>query len=262
MRLFKDQLQRTVSVPFPPRRIISLVPSQTELLHTFGLDAEVVGITKFCIHPNAWFRQKTRIGGTKQLNMEVIRDLQPDLIIANKEENEQIQIAALAKEFPVWISDIHTLADALEMMTGVGEITDRAAHATALVKDLEWKFGAFAETEKAPKQLKVGYFIWRNPWMVAASNTFIDEMLKVCGYTNAFAKLSRYPEITTAQLQATDCDLVLLSSEPYPFSERHIAELQAVLPKASIRLVDGEMFSWYGSRLLHSIDYFTGLTKS
>lgn len=256
MKLFTDQLQRTVRLGFPPRRIVSLVPSQTELLHALGLDAEVVGITKFCIHPAEWFRSKTRVGGTKQLHVDIIRQLQPDLIIANKEENEQAQIEALEKEFPVWISDIQTLPEACDMMLRVGALTDRAAKAEEIVNGIMQRFAQLAVAVAGTKRRRVAYFIWRNPWMVAASHTFIDHILGVYGFTNVFAKETRYPTLTTEQLRDIDCDLVLLSSEPYPFGEKHIAELQDIFPRAVIKLVDGEMFSWYGSHLLQTPGYW------
>ncbi|HEY0272114.1 MAG TPA: helical backbone metal receptor [Chitinophaga sp.] len=252
MQHFKDQLQRTVRLAFPPRRIVSLVPSQTELLHYLELNAEVVGITKFCIHPQEWFRTRTRVGGTKQLNLEVIRSLQPDLVIANKEENEQAQIAALEKSYPVWISDIHTLPDAYDMILRVGALTGRDAPAAYLVQELQRRFAALPAA-RPPR--KTAYFIWRNPWMVAAAQTFIDAMLQRCGLVNVFAGMTRYPQLTIPQLQAVQPELVLLSSEPYPFGRQHVAELQAIYPQAEIRLVDGEMFSWYGSRLLHAAEY-------
>src|ERR1700741_3198050 len=108
---FIDQTGRKISIPQIPQRIISLVPSQTELLFDLGLDKEVVGITKFCVHPPEWFQTKTRVGGTKQLKIDLIKQLQPDLIIANKEENVKEQIEELEKHFPVWISDVNNLED-------------------------------------------------------------------------------------------------------------------------------------------------------
>ncbi|SFE91891.1 ABC-type Fe3+-hydroxamate transport system, substrate-binding protein [Chitinophaga sp. CF118] len=250
-----DQLGRRVKIPFPPRRIVSLVPSQTELLSYLGLTTEVVGITKFCVHPDEWFREKTRIGGTKKLHLDQIRALAPDLIIANKEENDPQQVKVLMEEFPVWVSDIHTLADAQEMISSIGVITGTSEVALQLNKQISEEFS----TLTGPGQLKTAYFIWKDPWMVAGGDTFIHEMMKLSGLENVFAGLSRYPEVTLAELQATDCQLILLSSEPYPFKEKHIAELQELLPASKILLVDGEMYSWYGSRLLYAPAYFRSL---
>ncbi len=258
-----DQLGREISVPFPPKRIISLVPSQTELLYDLGLEEKVIGITKFCVHPEKWFRTKTRIGGTRKLDIEKIRSLQPDLIIGNKEENDREQIAILMKEFPVWISDIKTVQDAYDMMEAIGVVTGRKEQAKALVKQIRRNFGELRKPLQTTRneQPTTVYFIWRNPWMVAGGNTFINEMLKLCGFENIFEKSARYPEINPYELATARCQLVLLSSEPYPFKEKHIAELQEILPSAKILLVDGEMFSWYGSRTLRAPAYFQSLRR-
>src|SRR5689334_18071707 len=125
MPSFTDQIGRTISLNKTPRRIISLVPSQTELLYDLGLSDEVVGITKFCVHPEEWFRNKPRVGGTKQLNMDIIHHLQPDLVIANKEENVREQVEELASHYPVWVSDINNPDDAYWMMKELGSITGK-----------------------------------------------------------------------------------------------------------------------------------------
>jgi ABC-type Fe3+-hydroxamate transport system substrate-binding protein len=253
--MYKDQLGRGVEIPSPPQRIISVVPSQTELLYDLGV--QVQGITKFCVHPEAWFRSITRVGGTKQLNLELIASLQPDLIIANKEENEKAQVEALAARFPVWISDIHGLGDACDMVTALGDILQRQHSAQLIRQRIENGFDAL---QPLPQAVPTAYFIWREPWMVAGNDTFIHEMMARCGFRNVFEDLPRYPSISLAQLAASGCRLVLLSSEPYPFREKHVAEIREFMPDADIQLVDGEMFSWYGSRLMHAPAYFEALT--
>lgn len=125
MAVYTDQLGRKIELNYIPKRIISVVPSQTELLHSLGMEEEVIGITKFCVHPQQWFRIKIRIGGTKQLDIGKIKNLQPDLIIANKEENTRDQIEKLAIHFPVWISDVNTLEDALSMIYSIGNMLDK-----------------------------------------------------------------------------------------------------------------------------------------
>lgn len=263
MPLFTDQLGRTISLDRPPRRIISLVPSQTELLYTLGLEEEVAGITKFCVHPQQWFRTKTRIGGTKDIRPEIIDALQPDLIVANKEENDRAQVEQLFPRYPVWISDIATLADALQMIRSVGELTGKTTPALSLAEEITRRFAALGSPAPSPR---TAYFIWRNPWMVAGGDTFIQDMLTHAGFTNIFRDQPRYPAIELESLAGSGCELVLLSSEPYPFREKHIGEIRAVLPEASIRLVDGEVFSWYGSRLLQAPAYLQelreGLTRN
>lgn len=257
--LFTDQLHRQITLDNPPRRIVSLVPSQTELLYSLGLEKEVVGITKFCVHPLTWFREKTRVGGTKNIHPDIIRQLSPDLIIANKEENLAADVELLMQDYPVWVSNIQTLEDACEMITGIGAVTDCADAATSLVSRIN---AGFSSLQPFTQAVPAAYFIWRDPWMVAGGDTFIHHMLQLCGFRNVFGELPRYPTITATQLATSGCRRVLLSSEPYPFKEKHIAELQAVLPEAHIQLVDGEMFSWYGSRLLEAPAYFQTLIKN
>jgi ABC-type Fe3+-hydroxamate transport system substrate-binding protein len=255
--IYIDQMGRPVELPASPRRIVSLVPSITELLHTLQLDEQVTGITKFCIHPNNWFREKTRVGGTKAIKPGVIHELQPDLIIANKEENVKEQIEELAQHYPVWVTDVNNLADAMEMIEQIGSITGTLARATSLINEIN---SGFSQLQATNHTLQTGYLIWRNPYMTIGNDTFIHDMLGRCGFKNIFDNTTRYPAIDTWQL--AQCDLLLLSSEPYPFQQKHIDELQAELPNTRIMLVDGEMFSWYGSRLLHAPAYFTRLLQS
>jgi ABC-type Fe3+-hydroxamate transport system substrate-binding protein len=256
MPAFTDQLGRTIVLPGIPRRIISLVPSQTELLYTLGLDDSVVGITKFCVHPESWFRTKTRIGGTKAIDAARIDALQPDLIIANKEENDRHQVEARAGRYPVWVSDIKTLPDALAMIRSVGEFTGTTAAADTLAAEIAHRF---ATLEPPPKRPNAAYLIWRNPWMAAGGDTFIHHMLEQAGFLNVFDGQNRYPEVDLNSMAHAGCPVILLSSEPYPFRRQHIDEVKEVMPHARVLLVDGELFSWYGSRLLLAPDYFRQL---
>ena len=259
MPLYTDQCGRSVSIPHGPQRIISLVPSQTELLYDLGLGDRVVGVIKFCIHPNEWFRSKTRIGGTKTIKMHTIHQLQPDLIIANKEENVKEQVEELAIQYPVWVSDVNNLEDALEMIIGLGSITSTDEKADEIARATKNKFEALAPNSRLPTPNYTCYLIWKDPYITVGGDTFINNMLQYAGLNNTFAHLTRYPEITISQLQTTNPSLVLLSSEPYPFQQKHIDELQQQLPDTKIILVDGELFSWYGSRLLKAPSYFAEL---
>jgi ABC-type Fe3+-hydroxamate transport system substrate-binding protein len=249
---------RQVEVSFPPKRIVSVVPSQTELLHEFGLEKEVIGLTKFCVHPEAWFRSKQRIGGTKKLHLDKIIALRPDLIIANKEENTREEIEFLSQHLPVWISDISTVAEGLDMILQVGMLTDRPQ----LAADLKDRISSsFRQLETAQNKVSVAYFIWRNPWMTVGTDTFIHDMLCTAGWQNVYSATTRYPETSLDELEVLNPELVLLSSEPYPFAEHHIAEIRSRLPKAKILLVDGELFSWYGSRMQYAADYLKELQQ-
>jgi ABC-type Fe3+-hydroxamate transport system substrate-binding protein len=258
MSTYADQLGRFILLPEPPRRVVSVVPSQTELLYDLGLDEIVCGITRFCIHPKEWFKSKTKVGGTKQLHLERIASLQPDLIIANKEENNREQIEWLASRFPVWISDVHNLKTATEMIEQVGALCRVGESAKNLAGRIQEKF--WAAEAVFDDSLTAVYLIWNNPLMAAGSSTFIDDMMKRAGYRNLITE-SRYPEISAEMLKELQPEVLLLSSEPYPFGEKHIAFFQQLLPSAEVLLVDGEMFSWYGSRMLHAPEYFTKLRR-
>jgi ABC-type Fe3+-hydroxamate transport system substrate-binding protein len=258
---FIDQMGREISINFPPKRIISVVPSQTELLFDLGLDKEIIGLTKFCIHPIEKFAERTKVGGTKKLNIDLIKDLKPDLIIGNKEENTQSDIEELAADFPVWMSDIFTLDDAMKTIGQIGELVDREPEASYLNHLISAGFNdlkTLALQQHIDK--KVAYLIWRKPYMAAGKNTFIDDILLVNGMTNVITQ-ERYPSVTLEELKTLNCELILLSSEPYPFGEKHIEEIQEAIPETKIILVDGEMFSWYGSRLVKAVQYFFEFQK-
>ncbi|MEI7581589.1 helical backbone metal receptor [Runella sp.] len=255
----EDQLGNIITLAQPPRRIISLVPSQTELLFDLGLQREIVGITKFCIHPADKVKLVTQIGGTKNFDLNLIKSLKPDLIIGNKEENYEQGIKALQNDFPVWMSDIFTLEDALDMIRKVGQLLNRAPEADTIATNISNSFSQLPTL--GPPQPTAAYFIWRKPFMAAAKDTFIDNILQKAGFTNVFNHLSRYPEINPTQLHSANPDFIFLSSEPYPFTQKHIAELQEICPFSKILLVDGELFSWYGSRLVKSAAYFLELRQ-
>ncbi|WP_240676131.1 ABC transporter substrate-binding protein [Botryobacter ruber] len=251
-RTFTDQMGQKIVLHQPPQRLLSLVPSQTELLFDLGLAKQIVGVTKFCVHPEEQLKQKAKVGGTKNFDFEAIAALQPDLIIGNKEENYKEGIEQLRQQYPVWMSDIYTLDDALQMLQQLGEITGTAARAKELTESIS---AGFETLRPATPPVSTAYFIWRKPYMAAGSHNIINHMLQRCGFRNVFAHLPRYPEVTPEQLQQANPQLILLSSEPYPFKEKHIAEFQALCPQAKVLTVDGEMFSWYGSRLLHAPAY-------
>jgi ABC-type Fe3+-hydroxamate transport system substrate-binding protein len=254
-KVFTDQMGREVSINYPPKRIISIVPSQTELLFDLGLDDEVIGITKFCIHPIEKFAAKTKIGGTKKLLIDKIRDLNPDLIIGNKEENTQSEVELLMQEFPVWMSDINNLEDAVDTITKIGELVNREPEAAYLNHLINAGFKDL-QTLALSKNIdqSVAYLIWKGPYMCAGNSTFIDDILRKIGLNNVITQ-RRYPELTLSQLQTLNPKLIFLSSEPYPFKQQHIDEIQNAVPNSKVMLVDGEMFSWYGSRLVKAVGY-------
>lgn len=256
-----DQMGREVTFNYPPKRIVSIVPSQTELLFDLGLDQEIVGITKFCIHPIEKFASKEKIGGTKKLLIEKIQALNPDLIIGNKEENLQSDIELLEREFPIWMSDIYNLEDATESISKIGDLVDRQPEAAYLNHLITTGFTDL-QTLAAQNQIhkKAVYLIWKEPYMIAGKKTFINDVMTKVGLENLVKDL-RYPQITLDELKTLNCELLLLSSEPYPFKQSDVAEIQSALPNTKILLVDGEMFSWHGSRLVKAVQYFFEFQK-
>ena len=258
---FVDQIGHTIQIESPPCRIVSLVPSQTELLAYLGLNEEVVGITKFCIHPDEWFRTKTRVGGTKNVNFSKIDQLNPDLVICNKEENKESDVKALMEKYPVWTSDIHNLDDALNMIYSIGEITGKSEAAQKLTLQIKRNFEEFRLAKKEP--LRVLYLIWQNPYMAAGKDTFIDYMLSQCNFINVCnASQGRYPELSAEQIKNLNPQVILLSSEPYPFREKHLTEFNSYYPGILSVLADGEYFSWYGSRLLDAPRYLKNVLEN
>ncbi len=259
-----DQMGETCTLADKPVRIVSLVPSQTELLFDLGLREEIVGITKFCTEPPDKVKIVPKVGGTKKFNFDVISELKPDLIIGNKEENYEEGINQLKQDYPVWMSDIVTLDDALEMIRQVGILVGAKAEAIEMADTIK---NSTHDLVKAAKQLDkhskktAAYFIWQKPYMVAGSDTFIDEMITLCGLQNMFAHQERYPETDKEALKEQQPDVVMLSTEPYPFKESHVQELQALLPNSTVILVDAMYFSWYGSKLLGTGDYLRSLKK-
>lgn len=252
---FTDQLNKTIELKKFPKRIISIVPSQSELLWELGMRTELIGITKFCIHPIKMHQKIDKVGGTKNLNIDKIKALNPDIIIGNKEENEKSQIELLEKEFNVWMSDINTFDDSLEMISLIGQLTNKTTEAEKIKNKILNEFNILPNLN-----FNALYFIWKNPYMVAGNATFIGDLLYKLGLNNCIVdKFSRYPELTLEEIIKLNPSLILLSSEPYPFKQKDIDELKSSLPNTKFLLVDGEMFSWYGSRLQYSANYFNKL---
>jgi len=251
-----DQLGRLLTIIDKPQRIISLVPSQTEFLIAIGLKDRLVGITKYCIHPAELVNDIPQIGGTKNPDTAKIKTLKPDLIIGNKEENRKEDIDAVSKEFPVWLSDIANLEDSYDMMLKLGIICDCKIGSEQIVAQIKSKWDTITSSEIK----EVLYFIWRKPYMLAGNDTFINSILQKIGFKNLIDQ-ARYPDLDEVALKKLEPELVLLSSEPYPFKEKHLKEFEKLFPKAEIKIVDGEIFSWFGSRQIHCPNYIKDLKK-
>ncbi len=249
----RDPLGRSLRLPAKPRRLLSLVPSITELLFDLGLGERVVGRTRFCVRPEGQVDALPRIGGTKDLKLEQILALQPDLVLAHKEENTREQVQALSRQLPVWVCDVATVAGALEMIRSVGRLCGVSQAGEDLAEGIRRDL---AGPPPCPP-LRTAYLIWRKPWMASGGDTFIHSMLEAAGLRNLFADRARYPEVSLAELR--EAELVLLSSEPFPFKPKHLDELRPELPTTRLLPVDGQVFSWYGSRMAAAEETFCEL---
>mgnify|MGYP000462866516 CR=1 FL=1 len=239
-----DDLGKEITIESPPKRIVSLVPSQTETLSDLGLDSEVLGITKFCVHPEPWLQEKTLIGGTKNPNIEKIRQLKPDLVIANKEENLKNHVQEIEEFAPVYTTDVSDYKSALKMILNLGILTGKEAEAKEWNQKIQDKF-----KNKASQLGSAIYLIWANPYLSVGGDTFINSMLQKYGFQNLLQDENRYPEISKEAIIDLKPDYLLLSSEPYPFASKHLLEWKSILPQTEVFLVDGEKFSWYGTRM-------------
>jgi iron complex transport system substrate-binding protein len=259
MVITSDDLGRAVRHPAQPRRIVSLCPSQTETLLALGLGERVVGRTRYCIHPAAEVSRITEVGGTKQPRLDAVRGLQPDLIIAEKEENRREDVEALAQEFPVYVTDVRSVDDALRMIGTLGRLCGCVPAAATLTQQIAERFSRLKPLDP-PR--RAAYLIWRKPWMAAGNDTYIHGVLTRCGLANVFAAhAGRYPETTPEEIKQLAPEVLLLSSEPYPFEEKHVRDFAQRLPESRVRLVDGEAFSWYGARMRPAADTLQQLLR-
>lgn len=235
-------------------KVISLVPSITEALFDLGLtENEVIGRTKFCIHPSEKVKNVPIIGGTKNINIEKIIALQPDLILANKEENVKEQVEDLITDFKVVVTNVENVEDNYYLLKTLGKLFNKEEKAQCF----NLKIYDVLNEAKINSSIKVAYLIWKNPYMTIGSDTFIDKILREIGFENIFKDRKRYPVIETEDL--ADAEIIMLSSEPFPFKEKHIEELKMVYPDKKIMIVDGEAFSWYGTHIAKCANYFKEL---
>lgn len=253
----RDHTGNFVCLNSPPQRIVSMVPSQTELLHALGLDEQVVGITKFCEYPLHWYRTKPKVGGTKNIHADRIHALKPDLIIANKEENIKEQIEMLRQDYPVFTTNVKNLTDALSMIQDIGILINKQDEALQICSQIKKAFSRLPANHSNKKAL---YLIWKDPYMAAGGDTFISDMMQQAGLTNVLQHLNRYPSVTLSEIKKLNPDIIILSSEPFPFSDKHINEFKTASVRSKIILADGTFFSWYGSRLQYAPAYFSTLS--
>ena len=237
-------------------KIVSLVPSLTELLFHLGLEDQIVGRTKFCIHPSNRVKSIPKIGGTKNVNIQKIIDLKPDLVIANKEENTKSDIEALQQNCNVHVTEIANFKQAIFAIDDIGLLTNTADKATSLIEEIE---KSFSNLKPKLNKSKICYLIWQKPYMSIGNDTYIHSMIELCGFENICNDQIRYPELTLEEIKSREPDYLFLSSEPFPFKQQHIDDLKISFPGCQILLVDGEYFSWYGNRMVDAVNYFQSL---
>ena len=242
-----------------PRRIVSLIPSTTELLCALGLADALVGVTVYCVEPRDIVRGKTRVGGEKDPDLAAIRALAPDLVVANIEENRREDVDALrAAGISVWVTYPRTVAEGLEMIRDLGEVTGARERAAAMLADLEPLYGRVRERAAARRPVRVFYPIWRRPWMTIGADTYVHDLLLTCGGANVFADRTRYPTVSLDEMAARAPEVILLPDEPFRFRRAHVADFDAYPAVPAVRdrcihLVDGKPFSWHGPRLAEAL---------
>ncbi|MEI4770630.1 helical backbone metal receptor [Psychrobacillus sp. FJAT-51614] len=257
-QLLNDHLGREVKITAPPKRIVSICPAITETLFALGLDNEIIGRTKYCIFPKKTVDKVEIVGGTKEVNEEKIRGLQPDLILAEKEENTKEIVQALEKIAPVFVLEVQSIKDAYRFIKTLGLLTNKEQKADEIIASCKASFPA----TPVGNIKKAAYAIWRKPYMVVGGTTYINDVLYTLGFHNPFEKVgSRYPSVTKEEFAKSNLDVLLLASEPFPFQEKHIAEFQDFLPNTKIILVDGEMF-WYGAKMITAGPYLKELIEN
>lgn len=252
MKTVTDHLGRTVTYNFPPKKIISLCPGITETLYALQLEAEIIGRTQYCIFPKDKVDNVQIVGGTKEINIAQIRELEPDLIIVEKEENTKDIVDILENDYPVYVAEVQSIPDAYRMVTSIGHLTNRNAEARRLVGKIQSEFLALPQV----KGKRATYVIWNEPYMVVGKDTYIQSILDEIGFVNPFISMeSRYPVVTAVDFQNAELDYVFLATEPYPFKEKHKNDFLKMMPNAIPIIVDGEMF-WYGVRMIKGARYF------
>ena len=254
--ILTDDIKRTVNFLSPPATIVSLCPSVTETLCDLGLSEKIIGITDYCIHPKDIVKNINKVGGTKTVSITKVKTLKPEIIFAVKEENSKKTIKILSEIFPCYVFDINSFSDALKMINTLGEIFSKTKNATSLSENI---VKAFSKIQVTKQHVDYLYFVWKNPWMVAGNNTYIESLLSKFYLKNIINK-SKYPKIELKNI-SSDPQIIFLPSEPYKFSKTDKMELQKVFPKSKILLVNGEMFSWYGSRMVKAAVYIEKLLK-
>jgi ABC-type Fe3+-hydroxamate transport system substrate-binding protein len=244
-----------------PRRIVSLIPSTTELLCDLGLADAIAGITVYCREPGAVTRTKRRIGGEKDPDLDAIRALAPDLVIANIEENVAAHVETLRSwDIPVWVAYPRTVDGALAMIRDLGEVTGTHVMAARLLDDLRGRLAVVRETVRVRRAVPVFYAIWRAPYMTVGPDTYVHDVLATCGGANVFGDAkTRYPVSPLEDVATRRPEVILLPDEPFRFRAVHRRDFEPFTDVPAVRdgrivLVDGKPFTWHGRRLADALE--------
>ena len=255
-----------VALPARPSRIVSLIPSVTELLFALGLEERIAGVTIFCSEPRDRVSKKAKVGREKDPDPARIQALAPDLVIANIEENRRDVVDALrAAGVPVWVTFPRTVAQGIALVRELGDLTDTAPVARALAESLEAAHARVTARIGGRARARVFCPIWRGPYMTINGDTYVNDVLWTCGGENVFARSAdRYPTITLEDVRAAGPDVILLPDEPYRFRAAHLADFTPLTDVPAVRtgrihLVDGKLLSWYGPRIGEALDRLPAL---
>jgi ABC-type Fe3+-hydroxamate transport system substrate-binding protein len=259
-RSLTDDLGRRIDLTAPPHRIVSLVPSLTELVCVLERGDRLVGVTEYCVEPPDVVARLPTVGGTKTPDLQRIIELRPELVLANAEENRREDFQSLiAAGVTVWVSFPCTLAAAKASVDGIGQVIDAGPLAVALVQAIT------AAERGTAGSMRVFCPIWRKPWMSFNRDTYADDLLRVAGGENVCAgQADRYPVVDLEAVRHADPQVILLPSEPYPFGERHLTHLAPLAETSAIRnrrvhLIDGKALFWYGPRTAPGLTLLRGL---
>ena len=256
-------------MPARPSRIVSLIPSVTELLFALGLDDRIAGVTIFCTEPRDRVARTPKVGREKDPDLARIRALAPDLVVANMEENRRDVVEALRAEgVPVWVTFPRTVAEGIELVRVLGALTDSQAAAASLADPIEAAHARIHARVEARPRVRVFCPIWRRPYMTINRDTYVHDMLWTCGGDNVFAASpTRYPTVTLEDVRDAAPDVILLPDEPYRFRAAHLADFSPLSDVPAVRtgrihLVDGKLLSWYGPRIAEALERLPSLLSS
>lgn len=247
-----------------PTRIVSLVPSLTEALYVFGVGEKVVGRTRYCTLPPRLVRKAEVVGGTKKVDFEAAMSLGPDFVIAVREENTKHDVQRFREAgVEVFVGEPRTVSEAISMLRELAEVVGAAD--VSSIERTERVLEGLQAAKASATAARVFAPIWKGPYMSPGGDTYVSDVLQVCGGTNVFGDRMRYPEVTAGEIEGSRPDVVLLPDEPYEFSAVDLAEFHELdIPAARserIHLIDGKLLTWYGPRMADALLQLAALLR-